>query len=306
MAAVSRAVRRPVPFWLRPKWVVGHVLVVVLTVTFVALGLWQLDRLQERRARNADISARAELAIEPIDDVVPAGAALDDVEELRYRRVSLTGSYDPAGQVLIRPRSLDGVSGWHVVTPVVLDEGRAVLVTRGFAPLSTDLESSDGPSHPRGRGDRHRPRLPHTGAPGHRPHRPDEGVLAELSRVDIARIGQQYDRTLLPVHVQLESQEPPQAADLPAAHPDPVTDEGPHLSYAVQWFLFAGVGLVGWPILLHRTGREERDGGGAGRRGGRRAPAAGGGGRATRQAAAAGRAGRRRAGRRRAGRRWRL
>jgi cytochrome oxidase assembly protein ShyY1 len=40
--------------------------------------------------------------------------------------------------------------------------------------------------------------------------------------------------------------------------PTPATDDGPHLSYAVQWFLFAGVGLIGWPVLLQRTGREER------------------------------------------------
>jgi surfeit locus 1 family protein len=264
MAAVSRAARRPVPFWLRPKWVVGHILVVVLVVTFVFLGFWQLDRLQDRRARNAEISARAEVPVQPIGDVVTAGVGLDDAEELQYRRVSLTGTYDEDGQVLIRPRSLDGVSGWHVVTPVVLDDGRAVLVTRGFAPLSTDLDVvRQAVAPPEGEVTVTGLLLPTQERQGIGPTDPEDGVLAELSRVDIARIGEQYDRALLPVHVQLATQEPPQA-DLPQLIPTPLTDEGPHLSYAGQWFLFAGVGLVGWPILLHRTGREERDGRGPG------------------------------------------
>ena len=127
-------------FWLRPKWLVGHVLVVALVLTFVSLGLWQLRRHDERQSRNADIVARSEVEAVPVGELVPPGVQPADVEELEYRQVVATGTYDPEGEVLIRPRSLDGVSGWHVVTPLVLDDGRAVLVTRGFAPLAEDVE----------------------------------------------------------------------------------------------------------------------------------------------------------------------
>ena len=250
---------RAVPFWLRPKWVVGHVLVVALVALFVSLGFWQLRRLDERRERNAEISARSEMPAAPVEDVVPLGAQLGDVEDLRYRLVTVSGTYDAEGEVLIRPRSLDGVSGWHVVTPLVLEDGRAVLVTRGFAPLTTDPEVAQAAAAPP-EGDVTVTGLvfPSQARQSIGPTDPEDGTLLELARVDIGRIRQQYGGDLLPVYVQLGSQDPPlEEPGLPRLLPIPATDEGTHFSYAVQWFLFAGVGLVGWPILLRRTGREE-------------------------------------------------
>ena len=248
------------PFWLRPKWLVGHVLVVALVATFVGLGLWQLGRLDERRDRNAEITARAEVPVAPVEDVVPSGAGIGDVEDLRFRRVSLSGTYDTGGEVLIRPRTQDGISGWDVVTPLVLRDGRAVLVDRGFAPLAPDPATArEAAVPPGGEVTVTGLVLPSQVRRGIGPTDPATGTLGELARVDIARVQQQYDRELLPVYVQLETQDPPQGVrQLPQVLPTPATDEGPHLSYAVQWFLFAGVGLVGWPVLLQRTGREER------------------------------------------------
>lgn len=258
MADVSRTERRGKPFWLRPKWVVGHVLVVALVATFTSLGFWQLDRLEVRKQRNADITARAEMPAAPVTDVVPPGATLDGVGDLQYRRVTVTGTYDADAGLLVRPRSLDGVSGWHVVTPLVLADGRAVLVTRGFAPLASDLDVvRDAVLPPAGEVTLTGLAFPTQERQGIGPADPEDGVLEELARVDIGRVQQQYERDLLPVYVQLENQVPPQEEDLPRVLPAPVTDEGPHLSYAVQWFLFAGVGLVGWPVLLRRTSRDE-------------------------------------------------
>lgn len=249
-------------FWLRRKWIVGHVLVVVLVATFVSFGFWQLDRLDQRQARNADILARAEVPVAPVTDVVPAGAGLDDVEGLRYRRVSVTGTYDTEGEVFIRPRSLNGGPGWHVVTPLVLDDGRAVLVTRGFAPLGVDLDVVQAAvAPPTGRVTVTGLVFPTQERQGLGPTDPDTGSLDELARVDIDRIDQQYAGELLPVFVQLETQGPAPTGALPMVLPVPETDEGPHLAYAVQWFLFAGVGIVGWPVLLVRTAKEERRGG---------------------------------------------
>ena len=249
-------------FWLRPKWVVGHVLVVALVLTFVSLGLWQLRRHDERQSRNADIVARSAVPAAPVGELVPPGVQLGDVEELEHRQVVATGTYDPEGEVLIRPRSLDGVSGWHVVTPLVLDDGRAVLVTRGFAPLAEDPEvARRAAAPPEGEVMVTGLVFPSQERTGIGPTDPDEGTLRELARVDIRRIDQQYGGDLLPVHVQLLTQDPPlDPTGFPQQLPLPATDDGPHLSYAVQWFLFAAVGLVGWPVLLRRTADEERRG----------------------------------------------
>lgn len=244
---------------------VGHVLVVALVGTFVSLGLWQLRRLDERQARNAEIIDRSRIPAAPVEEVVAPGTQLGDVEDLEYRQVTATGSYDADGEILVRPRSLDGVSGWHVVTPLVLDDGRAVLVTRGFAPLAEDpAVAQAAAAPPEGEVTVTGLAFPSQERGSIGPTDPEEGTLLELARVDIGRIDQQYDRELLPVYVQLLSQDPPlEARGFPQVLPLPATDDGPHLSYAVQWFLFAGVGLVGWPVLLRRTAGEERRSGGA-------------------------------------------
>jgi surfeit locus 1 family protein len=90
------------------------------------------------------------------------------------------------------------------------------------------------------------------------PRDPTGGRLDELSRLDLDRLQQQYGTDLYPMWLQLADTEPPVEGELPVLLPEPEQDEGPHLSYAVQWFLFATVGAVGWPLLLRRTAAEDR------------------------------------------------
>src|SRR5215210_696091 len=123
---------------LRPRWLVGTIIAVLLVVLFVNLGFWQLRRLDEKRDRNAAIEERSTQAVRPIDELVDSEAGFDDVGDLVYRRASARGRYDPEGQVEIRSRSLDGRPGLWVVTPLRLDDGTALAVNRGFVPMSTD------------------------------------------------------------------------------------------------------------------------------------------------------------------------
>ncbi len=246
-------------FLLRPKWVVGQVLVVVVAVTFVSLGFWQLRRLDERRDRNAVIAARADATVRPVDEVVGPDVALDGVDELVYRRVSATGTYDTDGEVLVRSRSLEGRPGYHVVTPLRTGAGAALMVNRGFLPLSPE-------DLPGARRDARPPRGPVTVTGllfatqergGFGPREPARGRLSQVSRIDLARLGAQYDRDLYPVYLQLDRQRPAQPGGLPVVLPPPERGEGPHLSYAVQWFLLATVAAVGWPLLVRRAAREQ-------------------------------------------------
>ena len=225
----------------RPRWLVGTVICLLLAALFVSLGLWQLRRLDERQARNDLVESRMDL---PVVDVLAADGPLE------YRRVSAEGRYDPAGEVLVRARSLNEAPGRWVLTPLVLDDDSAVLVNRGFVPNEVDVPAApSGPQRIEGilRATEER------GSFG--PRDPAEGTLAELARADIARVQGQYDRPLFPLYLQRLSDTEP-GTELPVVLPAPELDEGPHLGYAVQWFLFAGVGLVGWPILLRRTAKE--------------------------------------------------
>jgi surfeit locus 1 family protein len=239
-------------FWLRPKWIFGHVLCLFLVVLFVNLGFWQLRRLDERRDRNERIESRT--TAEP----VALEEALADPDVAEFRRVEVTGRWVDDETVAVRSRALDERPGFHVVTPLVGDHG-AVLVNRGFVPLGAGGEDAAlaGVEAPGGtvtieglvRESETR------GSFG--PQDPD-GELEVVNRIDVDRIQQQVDQPLAPVFVQLVA--PEAEGGLPVVLPLPETSEGSHQAYAVQWFIFATVGAVGWPLLLRKTARDRREG----------------------------------------------
>jgi surfeit locus 1 family protein len=218
---------------------VGTVVCLLVAVLFANLGLWQLRRLDEKRDRNALVEARMDAPVVAVDETTEA-----------YRRVLAEGTYDARGEVLVRARSLGGVPGRWVLTPLVLDGGRAVVVNRGFVPNDADV-----PPPPAGVQRVEGILLETEERQGIGPRDPAEGTLTELARADIGRIQQQYDLELLPRYLQRLGE----GRELPIAVPAPDLDEGPHLSYAVQWFLFAAVGLVGWPLLLRRVAKERSE-----------------------------------------------
>jgi len=87
-------------FLLRPRWLLSHVLVLLLVVTMVNLGFWQLRRLDEKRDRNALIEARMDQPVEPVGDLLEPGGE-DGVGDARFRRVTATGTYDEDGTVVV-------------------------------------------------------------------------------------------------------------------------------------------------------------------------------------------------------------
>lgn len=246
-------------FAFRPWWIVSHLVVLAIVVSFVNLGLWQLRRLDEVREGNARLAAR--IATDPVDvaALLPPGADAADAAAVEDRRVTATGTYRPDEQVLIRGRSLDDAPGSWVVVPLELADGRVVAVNRGWirndgrfsavpdeyraVPAGeVEVEGLLHPSQERGT----------LGATD-----PDEGRLASLARIDLDRLDAQVDGDLLPVWVQLTAPEPgaPDPSPTLLGLPD-VNDEGPHLSYAVQWGIFTVIALVGYPMILRRAARE--------------------------------------------------
>jgi surfeit locus 1 family protein len=242
-------------FVLSPRWVVGHVLFVGLVVLFVNLGFWQLRRLEERREGNALVAERMAAPEQPLPQVLDA--AQGEPARLSFRRVSASGRYLPDEEVLLGPRSINGRPGYHVLTPLDYTGG-VVLVDRGWVPYELDrppVSQAAGPLGPVEVGGILFPGGP-AGGPG--PSMPATGELDVVPRADLARLGEQVPGPLVPAILQLERQDPAQAATLPVPIPPPVLEEGSHLSYAVQWFLFAAIGLVGYPLLLRRTARDRQ------------------------------------------------
>ena len=243
-------------FALRPKWILSHVLVLTLIVVMINLGFWQLRRLHEKKTFNAAVTANESLPAAPIDSLLHTSDPASRGSELAFRRVSVTGTYDTANEVIIRARSLAERPGVWVATPLRLADGDAVLVVRGFLPtqgtpdaVPADAEPPTGQVTVEGLVQETQTK----GLLGATD--PSEGHLSNLARVDVARFEKQAPYAMYPAWVQLSTSQPAQAGPEPEVLPEPVLDEGPHLSYAVQWFIFSTIALVGYPLVLRRSAR---------------------------------------------------
>jgi surfeit locus 1 family protein len=231
---------------------VRHWAFVATTITVaagcVALGFWQLSRLSDRRAKNALIRSR--LALPPIElsgpDLPPDLAA--------YRPAVASGSFDSGHQIILLNRSYNDEPGGHLITPLLLATGGpAILVDRGWIDydLSTsgDLSSLD----PKGSIQIRGILLASQPEPGWAilSDPPSDGEWRRSWRnLNLERLQEQFPYPLLPVY--LAQTEPVDQAELP--RPDAAIDlsEGPHLSYAIQWFAFALIAIIGGGIWLRR------------------------------------------------------
>jgi surfeit locus 1 family protein len=225
---------------------------VCVAAVCVRLGIWQLDRLQQRRVFNEAVARGLASPPMPLEEALRGGG---DPAGLAYRRVLASGTYDPAHEVILYGRTLDGRPGNHVLTPLVLGDGGAVMVDRGWIPFQ--------PNQP----------LPVPGegaAPGgvvtvdgflvlaQASTPPGAAPVTTIQRIDLTLLQGQIPYRLAPLALQLESQTPPPGA-LPVSAPLPELSEGPHLSYAIQWFSFAAIAIVGASLILRRDRRDRRE-----------------------------------------------
>ncbi|HEX9712162.1 MAG TPA: SURF1 family protein [Actinomycetota bacterium] len=238
---------------LRPRWLLAHLVILALAVTCVSLGFWQLRRLDERRTYNRTLTEHATLPVLPVEqllaDVPPADAA--------YRRVTARGAFDAANEIILLSRSRNSVAGNHVVTPLVLGDGSAVLVDRGWVPFQHDTPPVAEAAPPDGevlvRGTLFPSQTRGRFGPQEEP-----GPLHSVFRIDTGRLAPQMPYPIVPVWLLLEQQQPTQRGGLPLSVELPRPDAGPHLFYAIQWFLFALIGLIGYPLVVRARLRERR------------------------------------------------
>lgn len=231
-------------FVWRGVWLVGHVVAVIGIVVFVMLGMWQLRRLEARRAINTAVEQRSSGTAMEIGDLVARWN--EDPSQVEYQRITVEGTYDFANEFFVGPSSRDGASGYRVVTPLDYGTG-VVLVARGWVSLGTDGPPFDV-STASGVGI----------VDGYiRSDEVDARGIPKLGLdLDAGRAGRLDISTLTPVAntapffvVQRLPETGLQILD------DASFGEGRNLSYAVQWFLFASVTVIGYPILIVRTAK---------------------------------------------------
>lgn len=241
------------------RWLWVTVVVVILMGVLARLGFWQLDRLEQRRAENALLLAALES--DPIDLNAQLGeyvgmAPGEVPDALVNRDVMMVGEYDFNNQRILKLQSWNGRAGVHLITPF-LPNGTivAVLVDRGWIPDSeynagnafdevTGVQTVEG-------------YIAQTETISRRVATDENGASGpsnELFRVDVAALGSEFPYPLAPFYIKRSAASNVDASTLPIPVPKEVDlSEGPHLDYAMQWFIFSlGLG-VAYVIYVNRS-----------------------------------------------------
>jgi surfeit locus 1 family protein len=220
------------------------VLGLAVAVVCIMLGLWQLTRLQERRDFNKQLRSRAETP--PMDlDSIPK-----DTGAAHFRRVRLNGSYDFQHEISLTNRTRNGSPGVNIVTPLRrAGTDTVVLVNRGwvYAPdaMSVDLNRWREPTELRAEG------YIENYAAGRGNARSASHARA-YRWMDRPTLTQAFPYPIAPYFVVLIGDSGRTAPDVPPRLDVPPLDEGPHRSYAIQWFSFAAISIFGTILYLRR------------------------------------------------------
>lgn len=238
-------------FLFTPRWIGFFLAVVALAVVCVLMGDWQWHKREDRQESNARVERALATDPVPLDDVAPADARVRTDQE--WTRVLVEGRYDPAGQVTVKFRTRDGRPGAEVVTPLLLDDGTAVLVDRGWVPTAnTSAAPTDVPSPPAGRVQAEAWLRPDSGA-GDEAVVPVDGQVRAISSVGIAGTLPYPVRS---GYVDLRSQTGgTQGLEL---EPTPDLGGGPHFFYGLQWWFFAALALAGFVWFARAEWLERR------------------------------------------------
>ena len=229
---------------MKPRDIAFLVLGTIAAATFVRLGIWQLDRLGERRTFNRQLKSRAETA--PIDfSQLPV-----DTGMAHYRRVRITGTYDFDHEIILTNRSRMGSPGVNVITPLrIAGTDTVVLVNRGwlYAPdgMTVDLSGWHEPAQLNG--DAYVENFVVRAGTVESQKNPKA-----FRWMDRSAVSQEIPYTIAPYYLVLigNSDNPP--PNVPPRVPVPPLDEGSHQSYAFQWFSFAAISIIGMALFLRR------------------------------------------------------
>ena len=237
--------------------VLVHFLVGVAVIVMVVMGFWQLDRLDTKKKLNQEVEDRAASALASLEEIVDHTAPWSIGESVKFRRATAEGEYQDEDSVLVRNRSLNGLPGYWLLTPLLINQESAVVVNRGWLPMSAEGFSPKQVGEVSISGLIQETR----GASGLQRSDPSGEVLQTLARVDLERYQEQLDYKIFPIYIQLEFQDPDNKdQSIPFKLAIPTFDEGPHLNYAIQWFSFAAVFSIGYPIVLWRNKKKSKSG----------------------------------------------
>jgi cytochrome oxidase assembly protein ShyY1 len=239
-----------VGFLLTRRWVLFFLGVVVLALACVRLGQWQFHRLHDTEQANTWARANLYAKPAPVQDVLSTGQEL--APERQWKRVVAEGRYDAGATVVVRYQTRQGSSGVDLVTPLVMKDGTAVLVDRGWVQTqNTAVRPTDLPAPPPGQ-------VKVIGWA-----RPDatgsatQVEQASTRAISSRAIGADVHYPLYRGFVDAVSETPAPATSV--VRPEkPDLGNGPHLFYGIQWWFFAALAIFGFGYLAYDERRTMR------------------------------------------------
>ena len=234
------------------KWILTTALVIAAIGVMARLGIWQLDRLEQRKEFNMRVSSQIGLpSLRLSVDTVGL-----DLVNMEYREVEVIGVYDHANEVALRNQEHEGRLGVRLLTPLKISGSEYyILVNRGWIPdehSQTDKwqqYSTIGEVQVSGVIRRSESKPSFGGIPDPTLV-PGEARLTQWNIINLVRIEEESGLNMLPFYIQ---EVPLKSSDeqypIPKA-PELNLTEGSHLGYAVQWFLFASILAIGYPFYI--------------------------------------------------------
>ena len=232
--------------WIR--WIALIIGVAILGGIFIRLGEWQLHRLDQKRDRNASAVAHQKQPVKPWDQVFDGPIADDE----QWQRVTVTGTFDAAKQLEVRYRNVGDQPGSEWVVPLRTKDGRWLLVNRGFTGKKegTVIKPSAVPAG----------EVTVVGYARRSEIGKDNAtvpVQGSVRLINAPAIAKAHGIDLPDGYVQHISSTPTVAEGMTAVGP-PELDEGPHFSYAIQWFIFSAIAATGAILLIRADLRDRR------------------------------------------------
>ncbi|HNA88275.1 MAG TPA: SURF1 family protein [Anaerolineales bacterium] len=232
------------------KWGLTTLLVLFGVAVCVRLGIWQLDRLETRRAFNTQVESMRAYDSLDLNNETPS-----DITAMEWRSVTVTGEYDFENQMALRNQYHEGVYGFHLITPLRYD-GKVVLVDRGWVPAESDSLPEEWRAYDE------MGEVTVTGQIRLGQGKPAFGGVADAlpmdgtklnvwNNLDVEKMSAQLPYPIMDVFIQPNEEASDATPPIPY-QPKIELTEGPHFGYALQWFTFATILFVGYPFYLRK------------------------------------------------------
>lgn len=235
----------------------GYVAVAIaFAIACAYLSNWQFTRNEDRSQQLALVERNYDAVPAALDELIPPGSDLDPSDE--WHPVTLVGEYLADDQVLVRNRPHGGTSAFEVLVPFRTTDGRVFVVDRGWVPPGADSPEPDAIAAPPAGPVTVIARLkPGEAAPTSGRSAP-EGQVPTINLELVSAEAGLGDEVVTSAYGLLVSEDPAPAGSL-GSMPAPSEDPGPHLSYAIQWILFAIMGFIFIWYMIRTERRHRRE-----------------------------------------------